>query len=127
MQIQEDVQYLLKAANNMFPTFYLSSADICSSWAGLRPLIYEKGKSPSEISRKDEIFVAKNGLISIAGGKLTAYRKMAQKVVDQIVRKEKRYGKCKTDAVLLCGNQEKGADAYESMRIRLKKYESKMQ
>ena len=122
---QEDVQYLLKAANNMFPTLHLSSADICSSWAGLRPLIYEKGKSPSEISRKDEIFVAKNGLISIAGGKLTAYRKMAQKVVDQIVRKEKRFGKCKTDAVLLCGTQEKGAAAYESMRIRLKKYESK--
>ena len=122
---QEDVQYLLKAANNMFPTFHLSSADICSSWAGLRPLIYEKGKSPSEISRKDEIFVAKNGLISIAGGKLTAYRKMAEKVVNRIVNKEIRFGPCKTDAILLCGTKQKGKDAYTSMRVRLKKYQKK--
>ena len=50
---------------------------------------------------------------------------MAQKVVDQIVKKEKQFGKCKTDAVLLCGTQEKGEAAYDSIRIRLKKYESK--
>ena len=122
---KEDMDYLLKATNAMFPKLHLTSADIDSSWAGLRPLIHEKGKLPSEISRKDEIFEAKNGLISIAGGKLTAYRKMAQKVVDQIVKKEKRFGKCKTDAILLSGTIAKGEEAYKSMRLRLKKYEAK--
>jgi glycerol-3-phosphate dehydrogenase len=58
-----------------------------SSWAGLRPLIHKDGKSPSELSRKDEIFVSESGLISIAGGKLTGYRKMAEKIVDIVVRK----------------------------------------
>jgi glycerol-3-phosphate dehydrogenase len=91
----------------------------------LRPLIHEKGKSPSEVSRKDEIFEAKNGLISIAGGKLTAFRQMAQKIIDRIEKKERRFGKCKTDAILLAGTSAKGEEAYASMRNRLKKHEAK--
>lgn len=122
---KEDVRYLLKAAHDMFPTLHLSFSDIISSWAGLRPLIHEKGKLPSEISRRDEIFVAKNDLISIAGGKLTAYRKMAQKVVNRIVNKEMRFGPCKTHDILLCGTKQKGEDAYASMRVRLNKYQQK--
>ena len=47
---------------DMFPTLHLRFSDIISSWAGLRPLIHEKGKLPSEISRRDEIFVAKKAL-----------------------------------------------------------------
>jgi len=78
---QADKTYLLEAANNMFPSAKLTEADIESDWAGLRPLIHEEGKSPSELSRKDEIFVSPNGLISIAGGKLTGYRKMAKRAV----------------------------------------------
>lgn len=49
--------------------------------AGLRPLIYEEGKNPSEISRRDEIWQSPSGLITIAGGKLTGYRKMAELAV----------------------------------------------
>ena len=79
---KEDVGYLLNAVNQKFPSAKLITEDIESSWAGLRPLIHEEGKSPSELSRKDEIFISQNGLISIAGGKLTGYRKMAEKVVD---------------------------------------------
>jgi glycerol-3-phosphate dehydrogenase len=78
----EDRDYIIRAANNMFPAIKLAPADIESSWAGLRPLIHEDGKSPSELSRKDEIFISPSGLISIAGGKLTGYRKMAERVVD---------------------------------------------
>lgn len=83
---EEDRLYLLTAANTMFPTLDLKNEDIESSWAGLRPLVHEEGKFPSEISRKDEIFISPTGLISIAGGKLTGYRKMAEDVVDIIMK-----------------------------------------
>jgi glycerol-3-phosphate dehydrogenase len=82
-----DAQYLLDAVNEMFPTVNLKVNDIISSWAGLRPLIYEDGKSPSELSRKDEIIISPSGLISIAGGKLTGYRLMAEKIAE-LVSKE---------------------------------------
>ncbi|TFE24770.1 glycerol-3-phosphate dehydrogenase/oxidase [Cohnella luojiensis] len=81
---EEDRAYLLKAANNLFPSLHLTESDVESSWAGLRPLIQQEGKDPSEISRRDEIFVSPSGLISIAGGKLTGYRKMAESVVNRI-------------------------------------------
>ena len=66
-----DAIYLVSAVNNMFPDIELELDDIISSWAGLRPLIHEEGKSASELSRKDEIFTSDTGLVSIAGGKLT--------------------------------------------------------
>jgi glycerol-3-phosphate dehydrogenase len=83
----EDADYLLDAINNMFPSVHLERKDIVSSWAGLRPLIHEEGKSPSELSRKDEIFNSDSGLLSMAGGKLTGYRKMAERVVDKVQKK----------------------------------------
>ena len=87
-----DAMYLISAVNNMFPSINLSLDDIQSSWAGLRPLIHEEGKSASELSRKDEIFVSDTELISIAGGKLTGYRKMAERIVDLVCKKYyKRY------------------------------------
>lgn len=80
-----DVTYILAAANQMFDLpQYLTPDDVESGWSGVRPLIQEEGKSPSEISRKDEIFQSKSGLLSIAGGKLTGYRKMAEKIVDRV-------------------------------------------
>ena len=79
-----DALYLIHAVNHMFPDIELEMDDIESSWAGLRPLIYEEGKSAGELSRKDEIFESKTGLLSIAGGKLTGYRKMAERIVDII-------------------------------------------
>jgi glycerol-3-phosphate dehydrogenase len=79
---KSDAEYLVHAVNATFPSVNLTLQDIESSWAGLRPLIHEEGKSASELSRKDEIFESPTGLISIAGGKLTGYRKMAERVVD---------------------------------------------
>jgi glycerol-3-phosphate dehydrogenase len=104
----EDVEYLIHAVNHMFPSVHLSTADIVSSWAGLRPLIHEDGKAPSELSRKDEIFISPSGLISIAGGKLTGYRKMAERVVDEVVRQLRAegmtgFGPCRTDSIVLSG------------------------
>jgi glycerol-3-phosphate dehydrogenase len=81
-----DRDYVLDAANHMFPGLMLTESDVESSWAGLRPLIYQEGKSPSEISRRDEIFHSESGLITIAGGKLTGYRKMAETVTDMLAQ-----------------------------------------
>jgi len=83
----EDRDYLINAANKMFPLLALNVTDIVASWAGLRALIHAEGKSPSEISRRDEIFISDTNLISIAGGKLTGYRKMAEKVVDIVLER----------------------------------------
>jgi glycerol-3-phosphate dehydrogenase len=79
-----DVNYLLNSVNSTFPKLQLKESDIISSWTGLRPLIFKKGKKSTELSRKDEIFNSNSGLISIAGGKLTGYRKMAERVVNLI-------------------------------------------
>lgn len=94
---KEDAEYLIKATNNVFPDINLTIDDIESNWAGLRPLIHEDGKSPSELSRKDEIFISDSGLISIAGGKLTGYRKMSHRVLDVVLETipEKRKKKLK--------------------------------
>src|SRR5699024_3470982 len=75
------------AIKYMFPAIKVNKEMIESSWAGVRPLIHENGKSPSEISRKDEIWEAESGLITMAGGKLTGYRKMAETTVDLLFEK----------------------------------------
>lgn len=105
---QEDAKYLLDAVNYMMPEINLQLEDVVSSWAGLRPLIHEEGKSPSELSRKDEIFRSKSGVVAIAGGKLTGFRKMAQRSVDIVcreLRKEqnKHCKRCTTDKIVLSG------------------------
>ncbi len=107
---EEDAQYLLDAVNAMFPSIHLRMDDVTSSWAGLRPLIHEEGKDPSELSRKDEMFTAPSGVISIAGGKLTGYRKMAERVVDSVAEQLEEEGKkvpwyCITDQIELIGGR----------------------
>jgi glycerol-3-phosphate dehydrogenase len=82
----KDRAYIVEATNAMFPGLQLRMEDAESEWAGLRPLIYQEGKSPSQISRKDEIFHSASGLLTIAGGKLTGYRKMAETVTDIVSR-----------------------------------------
>lgn len=79
-----DVRYLLDAANQYFPASKLGPDDVIATWAGLRPLISQEG-SESSVSREHEILVDQDGLITIAGGKLTTYRKMAHEVVDRAV------------------------------------------
>lgn len=123
----EDVQYLLDATNVMFPSRQLELKDVESSWVGVRPLIHEEGKPASEISRKDEIFEGENGVISIAGGKLTGYRKMAKRVVglvvDKIISKtgDGKKRKCKTKRILLPGAGFKNAKAVKKYKEQMKK------
>jgi glycerol-3-phosphate dehydrogenase len=110
---KSDVDYVLKAANYIFPTVKLKTEDVISTWAGLRPLIHEDGKSPSDLSRKDEIFISESGLISMAGGKLTGFRKMAERAVDVALKqlmmeKGMSYISCTTDKIVLSGGDISG-------------------
>jgi glycerol-3-phosphate dehydrogenase len=78
-----DVSYLLESLAATFvdaPT----AADVVGAWSGVRPLLREEGKNASEISRRDEIRVGPGPVVAIAGGKLTTYRRMAERVVDRV-------------------------------------------
>lgn len=81
-----DVDYLLQAVNLKFQGLHLQQNDIVSCWSGVRPLIQEPGKKPGEISRKEELFISRSGLITITGGKLTGFRLMAKEVVDKAMK-----------------------------------------
>lgn len=114
-----DRQYVIGAINYMFPEVGITEGDIESSWAGIRPLIYEDGKNPSEISRKDEIWQSDSGLITIAGGKLTGYRRMAETVVDKIVDQLQTEGDppfpaCSTRHLPISGGQVGGSAGYQA-------------
>jgi glycerol-3-phosphate dehydrogenase len=121
----EDKTYLINAVNKIFPRVNLKLQDIESGWAGLRPLIKQKGKSPSAISRKDEIFQSESGLITIAGGKLTGYRKMAERVTNLVVSRFKKEGinfpACTTDKIKVSGGKVGGAEKFhEFIKIKIK-------
>ncbi len=83
----DDATYLLDAANATFAVDRIGLDDVVGACAGLRPLLHQDGKKPTEISRKDDIMVGPTGLLSIAGGKLTTYRKMAERAVDLAVER----------------------------------------
>jgi len=127
---KDDAKYIMDSVNAIFPDVNLTINDLESNWAGLRPLIHEDGKSPSELSRKDEIFVSPRGLIAIAGGKLTGYRKMAQRIVNlvlkQFSRTDKRaFKKCQTRNIFLTENPFKSSkavyDYIDELKARAKK------
>ena len=90
----EDVDYLIDASNSYFPGNTLERDDVIATWAGIRPLMApqsEQGEqgaevSESAVSREHRILIGQDGLITIAGGKLTTYRRMAAEVVDTAVR-----------------------------------------
>lgn len=82
---QADIDYLFEATAFYFPSAELSYQDVSSTWAGLRPLIRADGLAPSQVSREHTITVDADGLISIAGGKLTTCRRMGAEVVQRAV------------------------------------------
>ena len=122
---KEDAEYLIKAVNKTFPSIHLTIDDIESSWAGLRPLIHEEDKDPSDLSRKDEIFESETGLISIAGGKLTGYRKMAQRVLQSVIKtlplkRKKKLKKSTTDKIPLVDPKFESYDEVLNFQKKLK-------
>ncbi len=113
----DDRNYIINAIHYMFPTVDIKVEDIESSWAGVRPLIYEEGKDPSEISRKDEIWVSNSGLVTIAGGKLTGYRKMAETVIDLIALQSEdasNFQACRTKHLPISGGHFDGSHNFVS-------------
>jgi glycerol-3-phosphate dehydrogenase len=82
---EEDIVYLLRSANARFPNARLGVEDVRATWAGVRPLLAERG-TESKRSREHTIVQGLGGMITVAGGKLTTYRSMAKEVVDQAVR-----------------------------------------
>src|SRR5699024_1741077 len=116
----EECEYILNALNKTFVRQELTINDVESSWAGVRPLIHEEGKDASEISRKDEIYLSDSGLISIDGGKLTVYSKMAERDLDLVTKdleKEtnKAYSKCQTKHIPLSGGDVGGSLNYKKI------------
>jgi len=81
----DDVAYLLEAANHAFPSLCLTPDDVLSTYAALRPLLATGAHTPSETSREHEIARAGDGLLVIAGGKLTTLRRMGEEAVDRVV------------------------------------------
>ena len=82
-----DIDYLLRATEAALNIDPVRDAEIVSLWSGVRPLIAQPGKKANEVSRKDEIWTSPGGMVSIAGGKLSAYRAMAERVVDLVVER----------------------------------------
>lgn len=83
----EDIEYLTRTTSENINTGAIGPKDVISAFAGLRPLIGQKGKKPSEISRKEEIMEGAGGMLTIAGGKLTSYRYMAERLADMCQEK----------------------------------------
>ncbi len=83
----DDVDYLLEALHDHFPSAALTRDDVTATWAGLRPLVApnETGVAASSMSREHVVRVESDGLVVVAGGKLTTYRRMASEVVDAAV------------------------------------------
>jgi glycerol-3-phosphate dehydrogenase len=98
---EEDVDYLLAAVNAFFAAS-LSRQDIAGAYAGVRPLISTGDPRKSvDISRKAELYETSSGMITITGGKLTTWRRMAKMTVDRIVERDGRDAPCVTHQVPL--------------------------
>ncbi len=83
-----DIGYLLKVLREGLPKIKLTEDDIASSFAGLRALVIGgDDKSPSAVTREETILESASGMLTVAGGKLTTHREIAEKVVDRLMRK----------------------------------------
>ena len=102
-----DINYVLKALNAAVMT-NISADDVTAVWSGLRPLVKsvngEKISSrTADLSRRHKVSKSKSGVITIAGGKLTTYRKMAQDTIDEALTQLQKSAKCKTKNLKLIG------------------------
>lgn len=91
----DDVAYLLKGFNHHFTT-PLEHASVLGSFVGLRPLLRARSSDPSSRSREFRVFASPSGLLSVAGGKYTTYRQMAQTVTDRIANQLGKRRPCRT-------------------------------
>ena len=101
----QDVSYLLATTQRAMPQATLSPDRIVSVWSGIRPLVGDgSGRASKELSRKDEVWTSPSGLLSVGGGKLSAYRAMAERIVDTVIENHGFTAKlCETAEVPLPG------------------------
>ncbi len=100
-----DLEYVLAAGNAVFRGG-LGADDVLGAWAGVRPLIRTPGSSAmSDLSRRHTLVEGAGGLLTITGGKLTTYRRMAKDVVDRVVERDGRRARCRTDEIGLSGSR----------------------
>lgn len=105
----EDVEYLLNAVNDFFGTS-LGAADLVGAYAGVRPLIATGDPKKSvDISRKAELYETSSGMLTITGGKLTTWRRMAKQTLDRVVERDGREAPCHTAEIPL-GMEARPAD-----------------
>jgi glycerol-3-phosphate dehydrogenase len=98
---EEDIEYLLDAVNSFFAT-ELRPEGLTGAFAGVRPLISTGDPKKSvDISRKAELYETSSGMITITGGKLTTWRRMAKIAVDRIVERDARDAPCRTQEIPL--------------------------
>jgi len=102
-----EIDYLLDVVNVAMPAASISADDVAYSFAGLRALpIGDRGRAPSKVPREEIAIESASGLLSIAGGKLTTHREIAQKIVDDVMRRSGRpIGSCPTLDTPLPGAQ----------------------
>src|SRR5436190_4641664 len=104
----EDLDYVLAAGNAVFDRG-LTPDDVISAWAGVRPLLrdgeQDEGATLSDMSRRHTLLDGPAGLVTITGGKLTTYRRMAKDVVDLLVDRDGRRARCRTDEIPLGSTQ----------------------
>jgi glycerol-3-phosphate dehydrogenase len=97
----EDIDYLLSAINTFFGTTF-GAENLAGAYAGVRPLISSGDPKKSvDISRKAELYEASSGMLTITGGKLTTWRRMAKMTVDRLVERESRQAPCRTHEIPL--------------------------
>ena len=97
----DDVEYLLNAVNEFFGTV-IGEGDLVGAYAGVRPLISTGDPRKSvDISRKAELYETSSGMLTITGGKLTTWRRMAKQTVDRLVERGGREAPCRTEEIPL--------------------------
>jgi glycerol-3-phosphate dehydrogenase len=100
-----DLEYVLAAGNDVFRRG-LTAEDVLGAWAGARPLIRDPASAAmKDVSRRHTLIEGSGGLLTITGGKLTTYRRMARDVVDRIVERDGRKARCRTDQIPLTGTR----------------------
>jgi glycerol-3-phosphate dehydrogenase len=98
---EDDIEYLINATNE-FMDLSLSDSDIVGAYAGVRPLISTGDPRKSvDISRQAELYETSSGMLTITGGKLTTWRRMAKQTVDRIVERAGREARCQTAEIPL--------------------------
>ena len=105
---EEDIQWVLEEVRHyLAPDIKVRRGDVLSAWSGIRPLVRNPNASSTEgLVRNHMLHVSDSGLLTIAGGKWTTYRKMAEETVDEAVKVFglKERNKCVTESVRLIGS-----------------------